>query len=111
MMAFFMRAAAALLMLRLSLCLNTEAAVPGARGGGRGGPGAGRGGGGLAAAGRNRCRLGAAGGEGRRLAAGAGVGGGAWGGGYAVDRAGEAVHRAGGRDAILDLGGQVSAIG
>jgi thiamine biosynthesis lipoprotein len=64
-----------------------------------------------AATGRNRFRLDAATGEARRLSAGAGIDEGAWGKGYALDRAVEALRRAGVHDAVLDLGGQVSAIG
>jgi len=64
-----------------------------------------------AATGPNRFRLDAATGQARRLAAGAGIDEGAWGKGYALDRAIEALRRAGVRDAILDLGGQVSALG
>jgi thiamine biosynthesis lipoprotein len=64
-----------------------------------------------AATGRNRFRLDAATGEAHRLTAGAGIDEGAWGKGYALDRAVEALHRAGVRDAMLDLGGQVSVIG
>jgi thiamine biosynthesis lipoprotein len=63
------------------------------------------------ATGRRWFRLEAATGEARRLSAGAGIDEGAWGKGYALDRAIEALRRAGVRDATLDLGGQVSAIG
>ena len=56
-------------------------------------------------------RLDAATGEARRLSAGAGIDEGAWGKGYALDRALEALRRAGVREATLDLGGQVSALG
>jgi thiamine biosynthesis lipoprotein len=64
-----------------------------------------------AATGRNHFRLDAATGEARRLSPDAGIDEGAWGKGYALDRAVEALRRAGVRDAILDLGGQVSALG
>jgi len=64
-----------------------------------------------AATGLDRFRLDAATGEARRLAAGAGIDEGAWGKGYALDRAIEALRRAGVRDATVDLGGQVSALG
>jgi len=64
-----------------------------------------------AATGRSKFRLDAASGEARRLAADAGIDEGAWGKGYALDRAVEALRRAGVRDATVDLGGQVSALG
>lgn len=64
-----------------------------------------------AATGRDRFRLDAATGEVRRLKAGAGIDEGAWGKGYALDRAMEALRRAGVREATVDLGGQVSALG
>lgn len=64
-----------------------------------------------AATGRNRFRFDAAAGDVRRLTAGAGIDEGAWGKGYALDRAIEALRRAGVRDATVDLGGQVSALG
>jgi thiamine biosynthesis lipoprotein len=65
----------------------------------------------FAATGRQRFRLDAAAGEVRRLSADAGIDEGAWGKGYALDRAIEALRRAGVREATLDLGGQVSALG
>jgi thiamine biosynthesis lipoprotein len=65
----------------------------------------------LAATGRKQFRLDAATGRARRLSAAAGIDEGAWGKGYALDSAVSALRRAGVRDAILDLGGQVSAIG
>jgi thiamine biosynthesis lipoprotein len=64
-----------------------------------------------AATGCNRFRLDAATGEVRRLSSGAGIDEGAWGKGYALDRAVEALHRSGVDDAMLDLGGQVSVLG
>jgi thiamine biosynthesis lipoprotein len=47
----------------------------------------------------------------RRLSPEAGIDEGAWGKGYALDRAVEALRRAGARRALLDLGGQVFAVG
>ena len=64
-----------------------------------------------AATGLDGFRLDAATGEAQRLAAGAGIDEGAWGKGYALDRATDALRRAGVRDATVDLGGQVSALG
>jgi thiamine biosynthesis lipoprotein len=48
---------------------------------------------------------------GARRSADAGIDEGAWGKGYALDRAGEALRRAGVRNASLDLGGQVLVLG
>jgi thiamine biosynthesis lipoprotein len=64
-----------------------------------------------AATGLSHFQLDVATGEARRLFAGAGIDEGAWGKGYALDRAVETLRRSGVRDALLDLGGQVSAIG
>jgi thiamine biosynthesis lipoprotein len=47
----------------------------------------------------------------RRLSPDAGIDEGAWGKGYALDRAVDALRRAGVPEALLDLGGQVSTIG
>lgn len=65
----------------------------------------------LAATGRGQFRLGRATGEGRRLSADAGIDEGAWGKGYALDRAVAVLRRVGVRNALLDLGGQVSVLG
>jgi thiamine biosynthesis lipoprotein len=65
----------------------------------------------LAATGREKFRFDSAWGECRRLSAGAGIDEGAWGKGYALDRAVAALRRAGVRQAVLDLGGQVYALG
>ena len=65
----------------------------------------------LAATGRERFRLDPATGEIRRLSGDAGIDEGAWGKGYALDRAVAVLRRAGVRDAQVDLGGQVSSIG
>jgi len=46
-----------------------------------------------------------------RLDPGAGIDEGAWGKGYALDRAAERLHEAGAGNALLDLGGQVLALG
>lgn len=47
----------------------------------------------------------------RRLSASAGIDEGAWGKGYALDRAAAALREAGVASAVLDLGGQILAIG
>ncbi|HEV2064757.1 MAG TPA: FAD:protein FMN transferase [Thermoanaerobaculia bacterium] len=65
----------------------------------------------LAATGRARFQLDAARSEGRRLSEEAGIDEGAWGKGYALDRAAAALQKAGTRRALLDLGGQVISIG
>ncbi len=65
----------------------------------------------LAATGRGRFWLDSATGESRRLSAEAGIDEGAWGKGYALDRAADALRKAGTRRALLDLGGQVLAVG
>jgi thiamine biosynthesis lipoprotein len=65
----------------------------------------------LAATGRGHFRLVRATGEWRRLSAGAGIDEGAWGKGYALDRALSVLRRAGICDALVDLGGQVSVLG
>ncbi len=65
----------------------------------------------LAATGREQFRLDAAAGRACRLSAGAGIDEGAWGKGYALDGAVAALRRSGAREALLDLGGQVSAVG
>jgi thiamine biosynthesis lipoprotein len=46
-----------------------------------------------------------------RLSADAGIDEGAWGKGYALDRAASALRRCGVSEALLDLGGQVTAVG
>ncbi len=46
-----------------------------------------------------------------RLSAGAGIDEGAWGKGYGLEQAGRILQRAGVRSAVLDLGGQVLAVG
>ena len=65
----------------------------------------------LAATGREHFRIDAVRGEMRRLSAEAGIDEGAWGKGYALDRAAGALRRAGARRALLDLGGQIFAVG
>jgi thiamine biosynthesis lipoprotein len=65
----------------------------------------------LAATGRGHFRLDAATGRALRLSADAGLDEGAWGKGYALDRAVSALRRGGVEEAFLDLGGQVSAVG
>lgn len=65
----------------------------------------------LAATGRDRFALDAATGRIRRLSPDAGIDEGAWGKGYALDRAVSALKRACVREALLDLGGQFSAVG
>ena len=65
----------------------------------------------LAATGRGRFRLDGAAGRALRLSADAGIDEGAWGKGYALDRAVSALRRCGVTEALLDLGGQVAAIG
>jgi thiamine biosynthesis lipoprotein len=65
----------------------------------------------LAATGGEHFRIDAARGEVRRLSPEAGVDEGAWGKGYALDRAAGALRRAGARTALLDLGGQIFALG
>jgi thiamine biosynthesis lipoprotein len=64
-----------------------------------------------AACGAARFRLDGAAGTVVRLDANAGVDEGAWGKGYGLDRAARALAAAGVSDAILDLGGQVLALG
>jgi thiamine biosynthesis lipoprotein len=66
---------------------------------------------GLAATGPGRFRVDAAAAGARRLSPDAGIDEGAWGKGYALDRAVAELRRAGVREALVDLGGQVSAIG
>jgi thiamine biosynthesis lipoprotein len=65
----------------------------------------------LAATGRSRFRVDAAGGRAWRLAAEAGIDEGAWGKGYALDRAAAALRQVRTRRALIDLGGQVLALG
>ncbi len=65
----------------------------------------------LAAMGPDRFDLDAAVGRARRLSAGAGIDEGAWGKGYALDRAVSLLKRSGVREALLDLGGQFAAVG
>jgi thiamine biosynthesis lipoprotein len=64
-----------------------------------------------AATGTGRFRLDAAARTISRLDGAAGIDEGAWGKGYALDRAGERLRRAGATDALLDLGGQILALG
>jgi thiamine biosynthesis lipoprotein len=63
----------------------------------------------LVATGTARFRLGTAGAA--RLHPSSGIDEGAWGKGYALDRAAAALREAGVRGAVLDLGGQILAIG
>lgn len=65
----------------------------------------------LAATGPGRFRIDPSTGGARRLSPDAGIDEGAWGKGYALDRAIAELRRAGVREALLDLGGQVSVIG
>ncbi len=65
----------------------------------------------LAATGRGHFRLSAATGRALRLSADAGIDEGAWGKGYALDRAVWALKLSGVREALLDLGGQFAAVG
>jgi len=65
----------------------------------------------LAATGRGRFRFDAGTGRTLRLAADAGIDEGAWGKGYALDRAVWVLRRCGVSKALLDLGGQVAAVG
>lgn len=65
----------------------------------------------LAAIGASRFRVDAAGGLGWRLDGLAGIDEGAWGKGYALDCAAAALRRSGTRRAVIDLGGQVLALG
>jgi thiamine biosynthesis lipoprotein len=65
----------------------------------------------LAATGGGHFRIDAARGEVRRLSPEAGFDEGAWGKGYALDRAAGALRRTGARRALIDLGGQVLAVG
>ena len=65
----------------------------------------------LGATGREHFRLVAATGEARRLDADAGIDEGAWGKGYALDRALAVLRESGVREATVDLGGQVSVLG
>ena len=65
----------------------------------------------LAATGPGRFRIDPMTAGARRLSPDAGIDEGAWGKGYALDRAVRELCRAGVREALLDLGGQVSAIG
>lgn len=65
----------------------------------------------LAATGQRRFEFDPQTGEARRLSAESGIDEGAWGKGYALDRAAAALARAGSREAVLDLGGQVMALG
>jgi thiamine biosynthesis lipoprotein len=65
----------------------------------------------LAATGRSQFRVDAARGRGWRLSSEAGIDEGAWGKGYALDRAAAALRQGGTRRALIDLGGQVLALG
>ena len=65
----------------------------------------------LAAVGPEKFSIDSGKGVGKRLSSGAGIDEGAWGKGYALDRAIAALKRAGAVRAAVDLGGQVSAIG
>jgi thiamine biosynthesis lipoprotein len=65
----------------------------------------------LAATGRGRFRFDGATGRMLRLSADAGIDEGAWGKGYALDRAVSALRRCGVAEAMIDLGGQVAAVG
>jgi thiamine biosynthesis lipoprotein len=65
----------------------------------------------LAATGRGRFQFDGGTGRTMRLSADAGIDEGAWGKGYALDRAGSALRRCGVAEALLDLGGQVAAVG
>jgi len=65
----------------------------------------------LAATGPDRFSVDAAPRRARRLSSDAGIDEGAWGKGYALDRAVSRLKLSGVREALLDLGGQVSAIG
>jgi FAD:protein FMN transferase len=65
----------------------------------------------LAETGRSRFRVDAAGGRAWRLSGEAGIDEGAWGKGYALDRAAAALRQGGTRRALIDLGGQVLALG
>jgi FAD:protein FMN transferase len=65
----------------------------------------------LAAVGAGSFAIDAARGQATRLLPGAGIDEGAWGKGYALDRAVAAIQEAGGSEALLDLGGQVLALG
>jgi thiamine biosynthesis lipoprotein len=65
----------------------------------------------IEATGRERFEVDVESGSARRLFADAGIDEGAWGKGYALDRAAAALRRAGVREALLDLGGQVFALG
>jgi thiamine biosynthesis lipoprotein len=65
----------------------------------------------LAATGRGRFRFDGATGRTLRLSADAGIDEGAWGKGYALDGAVSVLRRCGVSEALLDLGGQLAAIG
>jgi thiamine biosynthesis lipoprotein len=65
----------------------------------------------LAATGRGRFQFDGGTGRTMRLSADAGIDEGAWGKGYALDRAVSALRRCGVSEALLDLGGQVAAVG
>jgi FAD:protein FMN transferase len=65
----------------------------------------------LAATGRGRFQFDGGTGRTMRLSADAGIDEGAWGKGYALDRAASALRRCGVAEALLDLGGQVAAVG
>jgi thiamine biosynthesis lipoprotein len=65
----------------------------------------------LAATGWERFLLDVEKGVARRLCADAGIDEGAWGKGYALDRAAAALRQAGVREALVDLGGQALALG
>jgi thiamine biosynthesis lipoprotein len=65
----------------------------------------------LAATGRGRFQFDGGTGRTMRLSADAGIDEGAWGKGYALDRAASALRRCGVSEALLDLGGQVAAVG
>ena len=65
----------------------------------------------MKATGTGQFRIDARGASAERLSASAGIDEGAWGKGYALDRAAAALRKAGIRSAVLDLGGQVVTIG
>jgi thiamine biosynthesis lipoprotein len=65
----------------------------------------------LAATGRGRFHFDSGTGRTMRLSADAGIDEGAWGKGYALDRAASALRRCGVAEALLDLGGQIAAVG
>jgi len=65
----------------------------------------------LAATGRGRFQFDGGTGRTMRLSADAGIDEGAWGKGYALDRAASALRRCGVAEALLDLGGQIATVG